>query len=164
MQIASVYPKFSPSPHHNFAWLLWSLLLLMYFIIKRWALNFKIDVLNTCLDHADLFHRQILPYLYFVNLLCLIRSLISFRRIFYKLLTIKISLTMSILDFWIQNFCASTTSENEPLVSCHDGRRVTWVVGVRKGIWGLNFSFWGASLGLHLWHMEVPRLGVKVEL
>ena len=26
------------------------------------------------------------------------------------------------------------------------------------------FGFWGVFLGLHLWHMEVPRLGVQSEL
>lgn len=25
-------------------------------------------------------------------------------------------------------------------------------------------KFWGVSLGLHPWHMEVPRLGVELEL
>ena len=28
----------------------------------------------------------------------------------------------------------------------------------------LNFFFFFVFLGLHLWHMEVPRLGVKTEL
>lgn len=108
-----VFPKFFPDPHHTFAWLLWSLLLLMSFMIKRLALNFEIEVLNACKD--QLIHFIVGVIFIFEKFLSLIKSLFYHRRIF-QTLDYRDQLDYQYSGYWVHYLCDSPTPGNEPLV------------------------------------------------